>query len=205
MDTITLRNIAIASASTHQTSLMNTTLIPYDTIALRNTAIVQQNTAMNTALMPYDTITLRNSAISTIFTSNNIFTGMNYFINTVLRGSFARSTININSTITLPSSILSNYFCINGVNPIVITLSIASDSGTSFMVRRGIGSTGTITISFPTTYPFNSNISVSSVIINNSSDLVFFENGWYQKSNFKKNKNVFIYYINNQQYRVLII
>ena len=184
MDTITLRNIAIANASTQQTTLLNTTLIPYDTIALRNIAIGQQTIVMNTTLIPYDTIALRNSAISTIFTSNNIFSGINYFINTVVRGSFARSTLSINSSITLPSSILCNYFCINGINPIIITLSIASDSGTAFMIRRGIGSTGTITISFPTIYPFNSNISVSSVIINNSSDFVFFENGWYQKSNF---------------------
>lgn len=57
MDTITSRNIAITTASTQQTTLLNTTLIPYDTIALRNTAIVQQNNAMNTALIPYDTIT----------------------------------------------------------------------------------------------------------------------------------------------------
>ena len=184
MDTITLRNIAITAASAQQTTSMNNALIPYDTIALRTTAITQQTALMNTTLIPYDTIALRSAAISTIFTSNNIFTGINSFVNNITRGSFATSCLSINSTVTLPSSILSNYFCINGINPIIITLSSPIDTGTSFMIRRGISSSGSITISYPTIYPFNSNISVSSVIITNSSDFVFFENAWYQKSNF---------------------
>ena len=176
MDTITLRNAAISVASNQQQTLLNTTLIPYDTIALRNTAIAtsstQQQNILNNTLVPYDTIALRNTSIT------------NSFLNPVFRGSFSRSCLSINSNITLPPNILSNYFCINGINPIIVTLSSAIDQGCIFMIRRGISSSGSITISYPSIYPFNSTISVSSVIISNSSDFVFFENAWYQKSNF---------------------
>ena len=121
MDTITLRNVAITAASTQQTALMNTALIPYDTIALRNTAITQQTALMNTTLIPYDTIALRNMAISTIFTSNNIFTGINTFVNNIIRGSFATSCLSINSTVALRKNILP-YYLIISVSMVLIQL-----------------------------------------------------------------------------------
>ena len=192
MDTITLRNIAITNSNTQQTALMNTTLVNYDTISLRITAISNSNTfqtaLMNTTLANYDTIALRITAINNFLTlllsQSNIFTGTNSFFNTIVRGSFSRSCLSINASITLPPAILSNYFCINGINPIIITLSSALDPGCSVMIKRGISSSGSITIAYPSIYPFNSNISVSSLLITNSSDFVFFENAWYQKSNF---------------------
>lgn len=192
MDTITLRNISITNSNTQQTNLLNTSLIPYDTIASRNTAISGSNTfqtaLMNTTLANYDTIALRIAAINNfltlLLTQTNIFVGINSFLNTIVRGSFSRSCLSINASITLPPAILSNYFCINSINPIIITLSSAIDPGCSVMIKRGIGSSGSITISYPSIYPFNSNISVSSILITNSSDFVFFENAWYQKSNF---------------------
>ena len=181
MDTITARNNAL-----------NLALVPYDTIVLRNAAITSLNTTitsnMTSSLLPYDLITSRVSAISTAFSTflntANIYTNNNSFLNTIIRGSLCRSCLSINSNVTLSSTPLSNYFCVNGTTAIVITLSSSIDAGCQLLFRRGIGSTGSITISYPSIYPFNSNIAVSSIIITNSSDFVFFENAWYQKSNF---------------------
>ena len=181
MDTITARNNAL-----------NLALVPYDTIVLRTSAITASITTTNSlitsSLLPYDLITQRVSAISTAFSTflntANIYTNNNSFMNMVIRGSFSRSCLSINSNVTLSSTPLSNYFCVNGTTAIIITLSSSTDAGCQILIRRGIGSTGSITISYPSIYPFNSTIAVTSIIITNSSDFVFFENAWYQKSNF---------------------
>ena len=170
MDTITLRNTAITTA-----------LIPYDTIALRQSNIIS-------SLLPYDLISQRVAAITSAFngflTTNILYTGTNSFFNTIIRGSLAKSSISINSTITLSASPICNYFCVNGINNITITLSSALDQGCQIFFRRGVSSSGTITISHPSIFPHNSNISVTSILLSNSCEFVFFENAWYQKSNF---------------------
>ena len=77
-DTIALRNTAITSA-----------LLPYDTIALRNTAITDMDTITlrNNALLPYDTIALRNTAIATnnttILASSNTITATTNTFSTI--------------------------------------------------------------------------------------------------------------------------
>lgn len=170
MDTVTLRNTAI-----------NTALVPYDTIALRQSNIIS-------SLLPYDLISQRvaaiTSAITVFLSSNNLYTRTNSFFNTTIRGSLSKSSVSINSTSTISASPLCNYFCVNGINNIVITLSSALDQGCQIFFRRGLSSTGTITISHPSIYPHNSNVAVTSIILSNSCEFVFFENAWYQKSNF---------------------
>ena len=170
MDTITLRNNAI-----------NTALLPYDTIALRQSNIIS-------SLLPYDLISQRIAAISSAFngflTTNNLYIGTNSFFNTIIRGSLAKSSISINSTITLSASPLCNYFCVNGINNIIITLSSAIDQGCQVFIRRGASSSSSITISHPSLFGHNSNVSVTSILLNNSCEFIFFENAWYQKSNF---------------------
>ena len=101
-----------------------------------------------------------------------------------VRGAFSTSIITLLTTTTLSNPVLTNYIRLNGSNNIIITFATPLESGLITTIRRGAGSTGTITVSYGSIFPVNSIISTTTLIITNTSSFVYYNNAWYQTTSF---------------------
>ena len=101
-----------------------------------------------------------------------------------VRGALSTSVQSLSTTTTLSNPILTNYICMNSSNNIIVTFFIPPENGLITTIRRGAGSTGTITIAYNSIFPVNSIVSSSSINLVNTASFLYYNNAWYQTTSF---------------------
>ena len=127
---------------------------------------------------------------STAMGSNSLITSNNQIVlgtvseTVYFRGGMNMSIGSISTSQSLVLPILSTYITSNTSVPITITLPNGATDGLCVNIRRGVGSTGLVTIAYLTICGYNTTTLTNSVPNNISSSYIYYYGVWYQQSSF---------------------